>query len=89
MVELAQIQDGFIGIESTRNEIGITVSYWKNLESIKKWRENSEHTTARETARNYGTKAIKSVLLLWKETMDFNYYFCLDFLQQKLQKHNN
>lgn len=34
MVELAKQQDGFLGVESVRNEIGITVSYWKNLNSI-------------------------------------------------------
>ena len=28
MEELAKLQDGYLGIESTRNEIGITVSYW-------------------------------------------------------------
>ena len=31
MEELAKLQDGYLGIESTRNEIGITVSYWKDL----------------------------------------------------------
>lgn len=28
MEDLAKKQDGFIGIESARSEIGITVSYW-------------------------------------------------------------
>ena len=27
MVELAQLQEGFLGMESTRNDLGITVSY--------------------------------------------------------------
>ena len=40
MVELAQLQEGFLGIESARNEIGITVSYWKTLEDIKNWKQN-------------------------------------------------
>ena len=35
MVELARQQDGFLGVESARNEVGITVSYWRDLESIK------------------------------------------------------
>ena len=34
MEELAKLQDGYLGIESTRNKIGITVSYWKDLASI-------------------------------------------------------
>lgn len=32
MVELAKQQDGFLGVESARNEIGITVSYWRDLD---------------------------------------------------------
>lgn len=51
MVELASKQDGFLGVESARNEIGVTVSYWRDLESIRKWRENSDHTIAREKGR--------------------------------------
>ena len=46
MEELAKLQDGYLGIESTRNEIGITVSYWKDLASITKWKSNIEHTEA-------------------------------------------
>jgi len=34
MVTLAKQQPGFIGVESARNEIGITVSYWQSLEAI-------------------------------------------------------
>ena len=52
MEELAKLQDGYLGIESTRNEIGITVSYWKDLASITKWKNNIEHTEARILGRN-------------------------------------
>ncbi|ESU22416.1 antibiotic biosynthesis monooxygenase [Flavobacterium enshiense DK69] len=51
MVELASQQPGFLGVESARNEIGITVSYWKDLESIKNWKMDAEHTIAREKGR--------------------------------------
>jgi len=44
---LAKQQAGYLGIESARSEIGITVSYWKSLDAIMKWRNNVEHTTAR------------------------------------------
>lgn len=47
MVEMAKEVDGFLGIESAREEIGISVSYWKDLESIQKWREHSEHRLAK------------------------------------------
>lgn len=46
MVELAAEQPGYLGIESARSEIGITVSYWKDLESIKAWKQNAEHLEA-------------------------------------------
>lgn len=48
MIELAQKQEGFLGIESAMNEIGITVSYWQDLDSIKKWKVVSEHRIAQE-----------------------------------------
>ncbi|NAS31047.1 antibiotic biosynthesis monooxygenase [Flavobacteriaceae bacterium R38] len=51
MDELAKKQPGYIGVESARSELGITVSYWENLEAISKWKENSEHTLAREMGR--------------------------------------
>ncbi len=60
MVELASHQDGFLGIEFARNELGITVSYWRDEEAIKKWRENSEHTIAREKGRTDWYKAFKT-----------------------------
>lgn len=46
MEELAKEQEGFLGIESAREEIGITISYWKDLESIRRWHENAEHKLA-------------------------------------------
>lgn len=46
MIELAKQQKGFLGIESAREEVGITVSYWKDLESIKLWKSNTEHINA-------------------------------------------
>lgn len=48
LVELAQLQEGFLGIESARNEIGITVSYWKTLEDIKNWKQNLDHLDAQK-----------------------------------------
>ncbi len=48
---LAREQPGFLGIESARNEIGITVSYWQNLESIKNWKANLDHLVAQKKGR--------------------------------------
>lgn len=52
MEELAREQPGYLGIESAREEVGITVSYWKDLESIKAWKHQIEHTKAREKGRS-------------------------------------
>lgn len=59
MVELAKLQEGFLGVESARSDLGITVSYWRDLESIRNWRENAEHTIAREKGRKDWYKSFK------------------------------
>lgn len=51
MVELAAQQPGFLGIESAREELGITVSYWSDLESIRNWKTNAEHLQAQRLGR--------------------------------------
>lgn len=52
MYDLASAQEGFLGFESARNEIGITVSYWRDLESIEQWRMNEAHMLAKEKGRS-------------------------------------
>ena len=59
MVELAKAQPGFIGMESARSEIGITVSYWESLEAIKNWKANMEHLEAQEKGRTTWYKNYK------------------------------
>lgn len=51
MEELAKQQSGFLGIESARKEIGITVSYWQTEDDIISWKNNIEHTEARNLGR--------------------------------------
>ena len=51
MVELASSQPGFLGVESAREGLGITVSYWASLEAIAAWRAHAEHQLARELGR--------------------------------------
>jgi len=46
MVELAAMQPGFLGIESARDSLGITVSYWESLEAIANWKKHAEHQEA-------------------------------------------
>lgn len=54
MDQLAAEQKGFLGVESTRdhNGFGITVSYWDSLESIKLWKENTDHQMAQRNGKN-------------------------------------
>jgi heme-degrading monooxygenase HmoA len=51
MVEMAHEQSGFLGVESARVDIGITVSYWESLESIRVWKEKTEHRIAQQIGR--------------------------------------
>ena len=48
---LARQQKGYLGIESARKGVGITVSYWQNEADILIWKNNIEHTEARELGR--------------------------------------
>src|SRR5215510_4455431 len=51
MEELSRQYPGFLGIESARSELGITVSYWSSLEAIKNWKQNSEHLMAQKKGK--------------------------------------
>ena len=53
MQELAAQQPGYLGIESARGAdgLGITVSYWKDRESIAAWKANLEHREAQSRGR--------------------------------------
>src|SRR5579864_1998880 len=51
MEKLARQQPGFLGVESAREELGITVSYWESLDSIKNWKANARHLVAQQQGR--------------------------------------
>jgi len=51
METLAAQQPGYLGIEAARSEIGITVSYWADLASIKNWKAEVEHREAQRMGR--------------------------------------
>ncbi len=59
MVELAEQQSGFLGVESARESVGITVSYWSDLESIKNWKANTEHLEAQKIGRKMWYSSFK------------------------------
>lgn len=48
MEDLAKKQSGYLGIESAKDEVGITVSYWESLEAIANWKANTDHLFAQQ-----------------------------------------
>jgi len=52
MEKLAATQPGFLGIESARDGVGITVSYWESLEAIAAWKANATHLVAQQRGRD-------------------------------------
>lgn len=53
MLDLARQQPGFLGFESARQEIGISVSYWESPAAIQAWKENARHRLAQGRARDW------------------------------------
>lgn len=51
MEVLAKQQKGFLGMDSARNETGITVSYWESPEAIAGWKAQADHIIAQKTGR--------------------------------------
>ena len=51
MDALAAQQPGYLGVESARAELGITVSYWASPEHARAWKAVAEHRLAQRTGR--------------------------------------
>ena len=52
MLDIGLKYPGCLGIESVNEgSTGISVSYWKNLDSIKAWKENADHDVAQRLGR--------------------------------------
>ena len=60
MVALGSQQEGFLGIEGARNDLGITVSYWKDLDSIRKWKQHLAHQIAQQKGKTEWYKHYKT-----------------------------
>lgn len=52
--------NGYLGMESARDEIGITVSYWKDLESIRGWKAHQAHIEAQQLGKSKWYSAYKT-----------------------------
>jgi len=53
MLDLARQQPGFLGFETARDGLGISVSYWQSLEAISAWKAHAEHRLAQGRARDW------------------------------------
>jgi len=60
MDELATKQEGYLGHEAARDGLGIAVSYWKDLDSIRNWKKNSEHLFAQKMGREKWYESYKT-----------------------------
>lgn len=60
MIELAQLQPGYLGHESAREQVGITISYWKDLEAIRLWKQQTDHLLAQQKGREIWYKAYQT-----------------------------
>jgi len=52
MFELAAKQPGFLGVDSAREDVGITVSYFADMASVDAWRQNVEHQEVQREGRS-------------------------------------
>lgn len=71
MAELAMQQPGYLGHESARDGIGITVSYWQSLEAIKNWKQHTEHLYAQQQGRAKWYSAYKTRICLVERDYGF------------------
>lgn len=60
ILELAKQQPGYLGFETARDTIGISVSYWKDLDAIYSWSKNLEHIKAKEKGKSTYYKNFKT-----------------------------
>ena len=51
MMTLAAQQPGYLGVDTAYSDVGITVSYWTDEESIAAWRRNADHAFAQYEGR--------------------------------------
>ncbi len=51
MLDLASQQPGFLGVESARESLGITVSYWATPEAAREWKRVAEHREAQRQGK--------------------------------------
>ena len=72
MLQLAATQPGYLGVESARDSsLGITVSYWRDLDSIRAWKAVAEHRLAQRLGRERWYRCYKTRISLVERDYDF------------------
>ena len=72
MEELAKQQPGYLGFESARDELGISVSYWESLEAIANWKSHAEHLMAQKLGIKDWYNLYKVRVCLVEREYEFN-----------------
>jgi len=71
METLARQQPGYLGHESAREGIGITISYWESLEAIRNWKQHTDHLFAQQQGRAQWYRAYKTRICLVERDYGF------------------
>lgn len=72
MIELAETMPGFLGAESARDGLGITVSYWESMDAIIAWKQHPEHVDAMKRGREEWYEAYTLRICKVEKTSEFN-----------------
>jgi heme-degrading monooxygenase HmoA len=57
ILKLAEQEKGFLGIESARGELNLSVTYWESLEDISRWKNHAAHLAAQQKGLEVWYKA--------------------------------
>ena len=72
MQRLAALQPGYLGFESARDDgLGVTVSYWRDLESIRAWKAVEAHRGAQQEGRRRWYAAYETRIALVERDYGF------------------
>jgi heme-degrading monooxygenase HmoA len=71
MAESAARQDGYLGMESAREGLGITVSYWRDLAAIAVWKQAVDHLVAQKLGRARWYSAYRVRIARVERSYDF------------------
>lgn len=72
MEALAKQQPGYLGMEHAREELGITISYWKSKEDIAAWKAHVDHQLAQQLGRKQWYESYRTRICLVERDYQFD-----------------